>query len=76
VLADTIGMIETIQKAATEGNLTTVKCRDKVTGEEVEILCLEIPGGLQPIGRLYYDVDYAMADVASPRGYSDKRILH
>lgn len=69
-------MIETIEKAATEGKLTTVRCRDKVTDEEVEILCLKIPGGLKPIGRLYPDVDYAMADVTSPGGYSDKRILH
>lgn len=69
-------MIETIEKAATEGKLTTVTCRDKVTDEEVEILCLEIPGGLKPIGRLYHDVDYAMADVSTPGGFSDKRILH
>jgi hypothetical protein len=69
-------MIETIEKAATEGQLTTVTCRDKVTDEEVEILCLKIPGGLKPIGRLYSDVDYAMADVYSPGGFSDKRILH
>jgi hypothetical protein len=69
-------MIETIEKAAAEGQLTTVKCNDKVTGEEVEILCLKIPGGLKPIGRLYDDVDYAMADVTSPGGHSDRRILH
>lgn len=69
-------MIETIEKAAAEGQLTTVKCRDKVTDEEVEILCLKIPGGLKPIGRLYHDVDYAMADVSTPGGFSDKRILH
>ncbi len=69
-------MIETIEKAAVEGKLTTVRCKDKVTNEEVDILCLEIPGGLKPIGRLYPDVDYAMADVTSPGGYSDKRILH
>ncbi len=69
-------MIKTIEKAATEGQLTTVTCRDKVTDEEVEILCLKIPGGLKPIGRLYCDVDYAMADVYSPGGFSDKRILH
>ena len=69
-------MIKTIEKAATEGQLTTVTCRDKVTDEEVEILCLKIPGGLKPIARLYHDVDYAMADVYSPGGFSDKRILH
>ena len=69
-------MIEKIEKAATEGKLTTVKCRDRVTDEEVEILCLKIPGGLKPIGRLYDSVDYAMADVTSPGGHSDKRVLH
>ena len=67
-------MIETIEKAATEGQLTTVKCRDKVTDEEVDILCLRLPDGLMPIGRLYPDVDYAMADVTAPGGHSDKRI--
>jgi hypothetical protein len=69
-------MIETIKKAASEGKLTTVKCKDKVTDEEVEILCLKLPGGLQPIGRLYHSTGDAMADVSSPGGYSDKRILH
>lgn len=69
-------MIKTIEKAVSEGQLTTVTCRDKVTDEEVEILCLKIPGGLKPIGRLYHDVNYAMADVYSPGGFSDNRILH
>ncbi len=69
-------MIEIIEKAASAGKLTTVKCKDRVTNEEVEILCLRIPGGLQPIGRLYRSTDDAMADVSSPGGYSEKRILH
>jgi hypothetical protein len=69
-------MIEEIEKAATEGKLTTVTCRDRVTNEEVEILCLSIPGGLKPIGRLYHDVAYAMADVSSPGGFVEKRTLH
>ena len=70
-------MIETIYKAVEDNELTTVKCFDKVTHEEVEILCLKIPGGgLKPIARIYPDADFAMADVTSPGGYSDKRFLH
>lgn len=69
-------MLKIIEKAASERKLTTVTCRDKITNEEVEILCLKFPGGLQPIARLYHDTDYAMADVTSPGGYSDNRILH
>ncbi len=69
-------MLKEIEKAATEGKLTTITCRDKVTNEEVEILCLEISGGLKPIGRLYPDVDYAMADVHTPGGFVEERILH
>ncbi len=72
-------MLKIIEKAALAGKLTTVTCRDKITGEEVEILCLpslDTPGGLRPIARLYHDTYYAMADVTSPGGYSDNRILH
>jgi hypothetical protein len=69
-------MIEILEKAAQEGQLTTVTCRDKATNEDVQVLCIKIPGGLKPIGRLYPDVDQAMADVSSPGGYSDQRILH
>lgn len=69
-------MIETLEKAVSEGQLTMQTCRDKATGEDVQVLCIETPGGLKPIGRLYTDVDYAMADVTPPGGYSDKRVLH
>ena len=69
-------MIETLEKAIQEGQLTTVTCQDKATGEDVQVLCIQIPGGLKPIGRLYPDVDYAMADVSTPGGHSDKRVLH
>jgi hypothetical protein len=69
-------MIDTITRAAAEGQLTTVTCRDKATNEEVEILCIKIDGGLKPIGRIYPDADYAMADVSSPGGHSEQRTLH
>jgi len=69
-------MIDTITKAAMLGQLTTVTCIDKATNEEVEILCIKIDGGLKPIGRIYPDSDYAMADVSSPGGHSEERTLH
>jgi len=73
-------MIENITKAAVLGQLTTVTCIDKVTKEEVEVLCVKVDGGLQPIGRLYPDTDHAMSDVSPPGGHSEvlneQRILH
>lgn len=69
-------MIETITKAAAEGQLTTVICIDKVTNEKVEILCIKLSDGLKPIGRLYPDADYAMSDVNPPGGHSGQRKLH
>ena len=69
-------MIETITKAAVLGQLTTVTCTDKVTNEEVEILCIRIDGGLKPVARIYPDADYALADVNSPGGHSEQRTLH
>ncbi len=73
-------MIDYITKAAVLGTLTTVTCIDRATKEEVEVLCVKIDGGLQPIGRLYPDTDHAMSDVSPPGGHSEerneKRILH
>lgn len=68
--------IDTITKAAVLGQLTTVTCRDRATNEEVDVLCVKIGGGLKPIGRIYPDSDYAMADVNSPGGHSEQRTLH
>jgi hypothetical protein len=68
-------MIETIARAVEANKLTKVTCFDRITHEEVEILCVEIPGGLKPIARIYPDADFAMADVTTPGGHHGKQLL-
>ncbi len=68
--------IEEIARAAESGGLTIAKSTDVLTGEEVEILCFKTPQGLRPVARIYGQVGDAMADVRTPGGHHDHRVLH
>ena len=73
-------MLEQIEKAARSGKLTTVMCREHVSGAQVAVLCIQISKDgkefLRPVAKLYGHQTEALEDVSPPGTHRRINGLH
>ncbi len=67
-------MLSIIEKAALNGNLTTVMCRDHANGTQVEVLCIKvIEDGkkelLRPVAKIFENSLEALTEISPPETY-------
>jgi len=66
-------MLSRIEKAALDGNLTTVICKDHANNTQVEVLCIKVEDGkkefLRPVAKIFENSLEALTEISPPEMY-------